>query len=382
MGNLKLKKRAQLMSNKSPETRTGKISRGWLRRNAPKAVIILAALAVLTAITKMPTQKRDAPPTEAPPVNVSVITVIAEPQLADTFDLPAIVEPNRIVTVSAEVAGRIERIPQKEGSEVRAGDLLIKLNTDLVRPLFDVAEAQVERDQIEFDRMTNLVKQDATPRRDLENATTQLAISKARLEEVRARLDRTSILAPTAGVLNEILVEEGEYIDAGKAVAEVVDTHTVKVVVEVPERDIAFFAVGRKAEVFLDVKGREISLVGTITFISELADAQTRSTRLEITLENKERLLRSGQIVLVRLTRRILKDAILVPLLAVIPMEDSKSVYVVNSTKAERREVKLGFIKGDSVQVERGLEPGDRLIIAGHRFVAPGQKVNVVSENK
>jgi multidrug efflux pump subunit AcrA (membrane-fusion protein) len=63
-------------------------------------------------------------------------------------------------------------------------------------------------------------------------------------------------------------------------------------------------------------------------------------------------------------------------------MEDSKAVYVVNSTEAERREVELGFIKGDRVQVRRGLEPGDRLIIAGHRFVAPGQKVNVVSENK
>jgi len=230
--------------------------------------------------------------------------------------------------------------------------------------------------------MTNLVKQDATPRRDLENATTQLAISKARLEEVRARLDRTSILAPTAGVLNELLVEEGEYVDAGKAVAEVVDTHTVKVVVDVPERDIAFFAVGQKAGVFVDVKGEKISLIGTITFISELADAKTRSTRMEITLENKERLLRSGQIVLVRLTRRTLKNAILVPLLAVIPMEDSKAVYVVNSTEAERREVELGIIKGDLVQVKRGLESGDRLIIAGHRFVAPGQKVNVVSENK
>jgi RND family efflux transporter MFP subunit len=370
------------MSNKSPETRTGKISQGWLRRNATKAVVILAAIAILTVITKMPSRKRDAPPTEAPPVNVSVMTVIAEPQLADTFDLPAIVEPNRIVTVSAEVAGRIERIPQKEGSEVRAGDLLIQLNTDLIRPMFEVAEAQVERDQIEFDRMTNLVKQDATPRRDLENATTQLAISKARLDEVRARLDRTSILAPTAGTLNEILVEEGEYVDAGRAVADVVDTHTVKVVVEIPERDIAFFAVGQKAEVFLDVKGKEISLVGTITFISKLAHAQTRSTRLEITLENKEQLLRSGQIVLVHLTRRMLKDAIMVPLLAVIPMEESKAVYVVNSTQAVRREVQLGFIKGDHVQVKSGLEAGDRLIIAGHRFIAPGQKVNVVSENK
>jgi len=378
----KLKKRVQLMSNQLPETRTGKIRQGWLRRNAPKAVIILAAIAILTAITKIPTKKRDAPPAEAPPVNVTVMAVIAEPQLADTFDLPAIVEPNRIVTVSAEVAARIERIPQKEGSEVRAGDLLIQLNTDLIRPMFEVAEAQVERDKIEFDRMTNLVKQDATPRRDLENATTQLAISKARLDEVRARLDRTSILAPTAGTLNEILVEEGEYVDVGRAVAEVVDTHTVKVVVEVPERDIAFFAVGQKAEVFLDVKGKEISLVGTITFISKLAHAQTRSTRLEITLENKEQLLRSGQIVLVRLTRRMLKDAIMVPLLAVIPMEQSKAVYVVNSTQAVRREVELGFIKGDHVQVKSGLEAGDRLIIAGHRFIAPGQKVNVVSENK
>ncbi len=378
----KLKKQVQIMSNQSPETRTGKISQGWLRRNATKAFIVIAALAVLTAITKIPTQKRDAPPTEAPPVNVSVITVIAEPQLADTFDLPAIVEPNRIVTVSAEVAGRIERMPQKEGSEVRAGDLLIQLNTDLIRPMFEVAKAQVERDQIEFDRMTNLVKQDATPRRDLENATTQLAISKARLDEVRARLDRTSILAPTAGVLNKLLVEQGEYVDAGRAVAEVVDTHTVKVVVEVPERDIAFFAVGQKTRIFVDVKGQHKSLVGTITFISELADQQTRSTRLEITLENKERLLRSGQIVLVRLTRRILKDAILIPLLAVIPMEQSKAVYVVNSAQAVRREVELGFIKGDHVQVKGGLEAGDRLIIAGHRFIAPGQKVNVVSENK
>jgi membrane fusion protein (multidrug efflux system) len=72
----------------------------------------------------------------------------------------------------------------------------------------------------------------------------------------------------------------------------------------------------------------------------------------------------------------------MIPLLAVIPMEDSKTVYVVNSSQAKRRDVKLGVIKGDQVQIESGLEPGDKLIIAGHRFVAPGQKVNVVPEKK
>ncbi len=378
------------MSDKLPKTRIDRaeqgtpraVPRGRLRRNATKAVIILAAIAILTAIAMMPPRKRDAPPTEAPPVNVTVITVTAQEQLADTFDLPAVVEPNQIVTVAAEVAGRVERLGAKEGSTVRAGDLLVQLNADLVRPQFEIAKAQVERDQIEFDRMTSLFKENATPRRDLDNATTQLAISKAQLEEVRARLDRTRILAPIAGVLNDLLVEEGEYVQAGTSVAELVDTDTAKVVVQVPERDIPYFATGQEAKIFADAKDQETSLAGTITFISELADQQTRSTRMEITVENRERLLRSGQIVRARLTRRILKDAILIPLLAVIPMEDSKAVYVVNSSEAQRREVKLDIIKGDHILVTRGLEPGDKLIVAGHRFVAPGQKVNIVSENK
>jgi membrane fusion protein (multidrug efflux system) len=370
------------MSNQSPETGKIRISREWLRRNAVKAIIIFAAIVVLTIISKLPNRKQDTTPPAETPVNVTVINVITEAQLADAFDLPAVVEPNRIITVSAEIAGQIEQIPLEEGCTVSPGDLLIKLNSDLVRPEFDMAEAQAERDQLEYERIANLVKENATPQRDLDDAATRLTISKATLEEVRARLNRTRIIAPTKGILNELFVEEGEYVQAGTAVAELVDTDTVKVVVEVPERDIAFFTIGREAKIFVDVKGKTNSLMGTITFISELADPRTRSTRAEISLINKDQLLRSGQIVRARLTRRILKDAIIIPLLAVIPMENSKAVYVVNSDKAKRREVELGIIKGDRVQITHGLEPGDRLIIDGNRFVAPGQKVNIISDNK
>ena len=374
------------MREQSPENKTDGRRRNGLRRNVVKAVIILAVIGILVAISKMPRRKREAPPTEAPPVNVSVMTVAAEPELADTFLLPAVIEPNRVVTISAEVAGRIERIGPEKGDKVAADDLLIELNSDLLRPQFEMAKTQVEFNEIEYERMSNLVKENATARRDLDNARTQRDVSKAQLEQIQARLDRTRILAPLAGVLNNLLVEEGEYVDPGVPVAEIVETDTVKAVVEVPENDIAFFTVGDTADVLvpkdIGMSGEEKSQIGTLTFISELADPQTRSTRVEISLDNKNRLLRSGQIVRVRLTRRILKDAILIPLLAVIPMEDGKAVYVVNSTEAKRREVTLGFIKDDRIQVESGLEPGDHLIIAGHRFVAPGQTVNVVSEKK
>ena len=359
------------------------IQKGWIRRYAVKLAIGLAAVAGIVVVGAMPAKKHQVKPQEAPPVNIVVQTVVAEPNFVDTFDLPAVVEPNRVVRVSAEVAGRIVQIGPGEGSKVRTGDLLIRLDEDLVRPQFETAEAQLKRDQIEYERMADLVKKDATSKKDLDDATTRLAVSKASLDEIRARLDRTRIVAPTSGVLNDLLMEEGEYAQPGTPVAEVVDADSVKVVVDVPERDIAFFDVGQKAQVLVDVRGEVRTLDGTISFISEVAHPQTRSTRMEIHLPNPDGLLRSGQIVKAHLLRRVLKDAILIPLLAVIPMEDHKAVYVADANQtAQRRDIRLGILKGDRIQVTEGLHAGDLLIVSGHRFVAPGQKVNVVSGDK
>jgi membrane fusion protein (multidrug efflux system) len=365
------------MSKKSSKTNAGSVMKKWLRRNVLKALIVIIAIAVVMAAGRLPEKDRETPAAPAPPVNVTVTTVRAEPNLADTFELPAVVEPNRVVNVAAEFEGRIERIPRKEGSKVQAGDLLVQINDDLIRPAYEKARAQVERDQIEYNRMKKLVEDDATSRRDLDDAITKLAISKAQLEEVAARLQRTRILAPIDGVLNDIMVEEGEYVAIGAPVAEIVETDVVKVVVQVPERDIVFFDVGRQADVRVHTRDGNKWLSGKITFISEVADQQTRSTRMEITVPNEHRIIRSGQIVTVNLTRRILKDAVMIPLLAVIPREEGHSVYVVNSNEAKRRKVEFDIIKKDRVRITSGVEPGDKLIIEGHRFVAPGQKVNI-----
>ena len=163
--------------------------------------------------------------------------------------------------------------------------------------------------------------------------------------------------------------------------SEIVENDTVKVVVEIPERDISFFSIGEDAEVHADFKGEDKVFIGTITFISALADDLTRSTHIEITLANEEKCLHSGQIVSVILTRQILKDVIMIPLVAVIPMENGNSVYIANSSVAKRRDVEIGIIKGDEVQIKSGLDKDDELIISGHRFVVPDQTVNKVEED-
>jgi membrane fusion protein, multidrug efflux system len=343
-----------------------------------KLVVVAVAIVVLFLLAYMPSPKQEVVATPATPVNVMVLPVAPEPKLPDTFDLPAVVEPNQVVTIAAEVAGRVEWIGPREGAAVKAGDLLMRLNTDLLQAEFESIQAQAKNDQTEFERQQGLVKGGASPSKELDQAATQLVISQSRLEEIRARLQRTRIAAPTEGVLNRLLVEQGEYVQTGTAVADVVQIDVVKVAVDVPERDIPFFAQGQSVEVLANIKGHPQSFEGKITFISSVADERTRSTRMEIRLANRDGVLRSGQIVRARLTRQILENAILIPLLAVIPMENGYAVYVVEDSKAVRREVLIGIIKGDRVQIVQGLRPGDQLIVSGHRFVAPGQVVNVV----
>jgi membrane fusion protein (multidrug efflux system) len=208
-----------------------------------------------------------------------------------------------------------------------------------------------------------------------------MEVSKAVLDEAAAQLERTTIVAPISGTLNRLPMEIGEYASPGDCVAEIVDVTRVKVVVEVPERDVHFLHIGDLARVFVRAP-QDGAFTGSISYISELADDVTRTTRLEIAVDNDDRALRSGQIVRARLTRRVLNDVIMIPLNAVIPLENGKAVYVVSGDRtAERRLVELGFIKGRKVQIKSGLQEQDRLIVAGHRYVGPGQPVSVVEEH-
>ena len=378
----------------SPEPEREITPRGLLAALIPVA-LALAVVAALLVWKVVFAHKTQAPPGDAPVVNVETRAVRAIAEYVDGIVLPATVEANRVVEVSAEVAGRIEKLHREKGTGVRERDVIVELNTDLLQAEFDRAEAQAKHDKARYDRAARLRGQGAATDEDLDAAVAALAVSRASLASARASLDRARITSPISGILDGLDVEKGEYVMPGTAVARVVDIETAKVVVAVPEKEIGFLKTGDRADVIFSPNGEDRTVRGSITYIGELADGATHSTRVEITVDNSGHALRSGQIVRAGLTRRILNGVIMVPLSAVIPMEDGKAVYVVDGgtpdrmevagetmdvlagAVARRCEVKLGLIKERSVQITSGLKTGDLLIVAGHRFVAPGQKVTV-----
>ena len=360
--------------------------------------LLLGAVTLVVAAVAWPVPKPQDPEVVVPPVNVTVQTIAGIPEMPDTFDLTAVVDPDCVVRVAAEVPARIEKRaarptdirwrgkllpagePLEEGEPVIAGQPILYLNRALLEARYEQARAQHEFDQIEFDRLSGLYKNSTASKTEIDNARTRRDVSKALLDAASEELERTTVRAPINGILNKLTVEVGEYASPGDCVAEIVNINPVKVTADVPERDVHYLMLGDSAQVFLFSPDRP-EVAGQITYISELADAGTRTSRIEVTVPNPDFSLRSGQIVKVRLTRRVLNDVIMIPLDSVIPLENGHAVYIADGQNhAEQRDVKLGFIRGRSVQIIEGLHNGDRLIIAGHRYVSAGQPLAVVEE--
>ena len=357
------------------------------------AIVIVAGLAVLFGLSQLPKRNTEMTSPPTPPVNVKVSVINPEPILYDTLSLPGTVEPNKVVKVSAEVDGRVERLgPQeivrdaagkarvKEGYPVKKGDVLVQLRTDLLQADFDRAEAQRKFDEDDYARISKLFNNKIAAQQEMDTAKTRLDISRSTSEAAKARLDRATIVAPIDGIMNKCPVEKGEYVVPGMCVAQIVDMDTVKVAVQVPELDVAKLKLGQQEKIVAGSDKKE--LPGTITYISELAEDNSHTTRVELTLDNSKHELRSGQIVQVQLSRGALENVIMIPQDSVIPYEKGYQVFVVENGKAAERIVTLGMIQGRLVQVTNdSLKKGDQLIVDGHRSVSPGQAVAVQSSD-
>ncbi|NQU76633.1 MAG: efflux RND transporter periplasmic adaptor subunit [Planctomycetes bacterium] len=372
--------------------RKSSIIKSVLRKVMAPLGACVFGLVVLFGLRMLPDRVKPEAKIEDPIVNVSVVEIKPVERLADTFTVECIVEPWATIRLSAETAGRIEKISAVEGDLIQPNQPLISLERDLLEAAFRQAKAKADFDAREYLRTEAANERNAVTQMEVDVVRSAAEVSKAAMDLAEAQLRRTIIRAPATvhdnnrgtnnptkvlGVLDNLAVEVGEFVKSGDLVAEIVDSSVVKVMVDVPERDVRYIRPGQAVVVQADGAGE---VVGTIHFIKTAADERTRTFRTEIKVPNPTGEIRPGMIVKVRLLRQELADVIMIPLDAVIPLESGYEVYVNADGKAERRQVSLGIIRGRMVQALPGatgesLRAGDRLIISGQRLVAEGQLI-------
>jgi membrane fusion protein (multidrug efflux system) len=289
------------------------------------------------------------------------------------------------VTVSADLPGTVDRINFESGKAVRAGDVLVELDTRQERAQLAANEAQRDLAKVTFNRTQELYKQGVVAKVEYDNAVAQQKATEANVGEIRATIARKTIRAPFSGILGIRQVNLGQYLSAGQAIVPLQSLSPIYVNFGIPQQESPKVRVGSIVKVTNQELGGEI-LTGRVNAIDSVVNEGTRNIQIQATLSNPKGKLRPGMFVEVQIPIGQERSVISLPATAINYAPYGDSVYVVTDMKDRTgkiyRGVKQQFVKidgtrGDQVAVVSGLNPGDEVVTSGVFKLRNGAAVQV-----
>jgi membrane fusion protein, multidrug efflux system len=307
-----------------------------------------------------------------PPVAVTT-TVAHLSEWQPTIDAIGSVTAINGVTVSTELPGIVHKIAFKSGTAVKAGDLLVNLNTDQEEAQLGQAQAQLDLALITFNRNKELVAKRVIAQSDYDTAESAYIQYKRQVDQYKAVIARKTLRAPFDGVIGIRQVNLGQYLNPGDPVVTLQQFDPIYVNFTVPQQDLSKLAVGQEVAVQSDAYGKEI-FPGKINAINSLVDTATRNIQVQATLQNHDLKLRPGMFGTVSVLLPQRARVLALPESAVHYAPYGDSVFVVSEAKDENGKpykvvkeqfVKLGVARGDLIAVSSGVRPGDEVVTSG-----------------
>lgn len=334
------------------------------------------------------------PPGAMPPPEVIVVQVGSKAATL-TQELPGRVEAVRTAQVRARVNGIVEKRLFTEGSDVRAGQPLFRLDDRTYRTAAQAAEADVDVKKLNLARVESLLPIKAVSQQEVDLARAALKQSEAQLARARLDLENTTVPAPISGHIGRTVVTEGALasLDAATLLATIEQLDPVNVLFTQPNADVlrlkSALAAGqlkatdsRIVELILE-NGQPYPHKGRLFFSDMSVDPSTGAVTLKAEFPNPQRLLLPGTFVRVRLPQAVAENVITVPQRAVMSGPQGQFVLLVGpENKVTPRPVKLGAMSGTDFVVEDGLKNGETLIVDGVQKAKPGSVVKPVPQKQ
>lgn len=320
--------------------------------------------------------KQEAIRKETPLIRVITLTVVPR-RLEDKIKLPGFIEPAENLLVKAEVPGQVVRISTKEGAHIKQGQLIAQLDDRDYKSRLTRIEANHRLAKLEYDRIYSLDKKKITAASRLDEIEARLTDVSAQRDEAELALNRTRILAPIEGQINEIIAKQGSFLGVGDPVAQILRVSDVKVTVGIPESDVVFFLDLNEATVVIDALNKR-RLTGKKVFLSRQPRNLARLFELELKIPNPDGHVLPGMFASVELVRAVYEQALMIPLYAVINQGDEQFVYIEKNGSAQKVAVNTGQLVNWQVHITSGLSANDNVIVVGHRLLNDAQPVEVI----
>jgi multidrug efflux system membrane fusion protein len=307
------------------------------------------------------------------------------------------VEASEIVIIKSQISGELTKVNFKEGQDVQKGAILFQLDNRPYIAALKKAEAALARNRVimenartNYDRYRLLVKDGIVTaeqaegyRTTAESAEASVAADQAEVENARAQLAYCTIKAPTSGRLGILAVHQGNVVKANDmSLVTINRISPIKVLFAIPEKelsDIKKQLAGGKVAVEAEVTGTNgFTEKGVIDFLDNTVETSSGTIKLKGIFENIKKRLWPGQMVNISITMNIRKNAVIVPTQAIQTGQQGQYLLVVKQDlTAELRPVTVGPVQNGNTVIEKGLQPGEQVIIDGQVRVIPGSKVEI-----
>lgn len=328
-------------------------------------LLLVAAVLFVSACSQTETQQQDA---EDLAVKVKVQDVKIK-KVDQTIEFTGNILPMKQNYISSAAAQRIEKIYVEVGTEVKEGDVLVEME-DLN---YNQAKIQLENLRIDLARTEALYNAGGISRQQYDQLKTQVLVA----EESLANLAKnTKLISPVSGIVTQKNFEEGD-VAGGQPILVVMQMEPVKILINISEEFYPDVHKGTPVSILLDIYPDQV-FEGRVMLVHPTIDAATRSFVAEVRINNPSLKLRPGMFA-----RAVVsfgeKDRVIIPDRSVIKQvgTNNKYVYVLRGDVVEYVQVQLGRRIGDIYEVMSGVQPGDKVVVAGHTALENGAKVKV-----
>ncbi|MCF8302922.1 MAG: efflux RND transporter periplasmic adaptor subunit [Bacteroidales bacterium] len=284
--------------------------------------------------------------------------------------------------ISPETNGQIKTIHVEEGERVKKGELLVNLKTEVTQNSIEEVKTSLELARITFRKQKELWQDSIGSEIQYLEAKNRMESLERRMETLKSQLDMAKIEAPFDGIIENVILKEGELASPGARVIELVNLDKIKIVADVSEEYLSAIREGDKVTVeFPAYPGfkREIP----IGFVGNVINPENRTFSIQLKMDNSNEMIKPNIISVLHINDYSNDSAMIVP--SIILKRDIKGFFVFiarktnGSLKAKKVYVENGESYQNKTEILSGIEPGDKVITEGYNKVTTGTEVEIVN---
>ena len=304
-------------------------------------------------------------------------TVVKKMLLVNTISLVGVVNASNDVNVISEAQGLVVDVKVKVGDYVRAGDVLFQIDDVIMQSNLASTEINYLKAKRDFERSENLYQENSISAAQLDLARLGMKAAESQLTLAKKQLSDTKIKAPISGTINKKMVDLGNMVNSGIPVANIVDISTLKVLLNVSEKDAFLIKNDEQTEITTDVYPG-VKFYGRVDNIASKAD-EAHTYLVEIKLSNSsEHPLKAGMFARINFTSQNNTETLAIPRESLVGSVKDARVYTIQNQIAKLKNIVVGKSVGNFLEILSGLNENDIVVTNGQNNLSDNSKVVII----